>query len=164
LTDPRQKPYGIHDLVQLMRRLRDPESGCPWDLQQDFASIVPSTLEEVYEVVDAIERDDRNNLREELGDLLFQVVFYAQLASESGDFDFESVVDGIVSKLLRRHPHVFPNGTLQDCAASAPTLGDRELLEQWERIKQEEKRIALGTRVGGVLDGVPRALPALQRA
>ncbi|MCK9563691.1 MAG: hypothetical protein M0R02_13355, partial [Bacteroidales bacterium] len=104
--------HTIDDLLQLMARLRDPDSGCPWDIRQDFASLVPFTVEEVYEVVDTIERGDYGHLGEELGDLLFQVVFYARVAEEEGRFDFAAVVDGIVRKLLARHPHVFPDGTL----------------------------------------------------
>ena len=105
-------PYGIDDLIYLMQRLRDPEGGCPWDLEQSYKTIVPSTIEEAYEVADAIERDDLPALKEELGDYLFQAVFYCQLAAEEGHFDFASVVDGLVAKLVRRHPHVFPEGTL----------------------------------------------------
>ena len=104
--------YTLADLLQLMARLRDPDTGCPWDRAQDFRSIAPHTLEEVCEVIDAIERDDYPHLREELGDLLFQVVFYAQLGSERGLFDFAAIIDGLVAKLVARHPHVFPEGTL----------------------------------------------------
>jgi ATP diphosphatase len=104
--------YQLNDLLHLMARLRDPQHGCPWDLKQDYASIVPHTIEEAYEVADAIERGDFDHLPGELGDLLFQVVYYSQLAKEEGRFEFAEVVDGITRKLLRRHPHVFPDGDL----------------------------------------------------
>ena len=100
--------YTIDDLRYLMARLRNPETGCPWDLKQTYATVAKHTLEEVYEVIDAIERNDLEHLAGELGDLLFQIIFYSQLADEEDRFDFDVVVDGIVSKLVRRHPHVFP--------------------------------------------------------
>lgn len=157
--------YTIEDLVYLMRRLRDPERGCPWDLKQSFESIVPSTLEEVYEVVDAIERKDYDNLGEELGDLLFQVVFYSQMADESGLFDFEEVAHRIVAKLVRRHPHVFPTGQLRGDDVANRNIDDATLHAQWERIKQEEKRNAsMKAGLAGTLEGIPAAMPALQRA
>ena len=135
-----------------MDRLRDPESGCPWDLEQDFSTIAPYTIEEAYEVADAIARDDVEALRDELGDLLFQVVFYARMAKESGTFEFRDVVDGICDKLLRRHPHVF--GSKEERAA-----GMRE--GSWERIKAEERG---DNGDEGALAGVAKALPALKRA
>ena len=113
-----------------MRRLRDPDGGCPWDLEQDFSSIVPHTIEEAYEVADAIGREAWDELRDELGDLLFQVVFYVQLASEQGYFGIDEVVDGITDKLLRRHPHVFGDGE----ARSSGAVRDR-----WEEIKAAER-------------------------
>lgn len=155
--------YTIEDLVYLMQKLRDPDKGCPWDLKQSFETIVPSTLEEVYEVVDAIERQDYDNLGEELGDLLFQVVFYSQLASESALFDFNDVAHRIVEKLVRRHPHVFPTGELRGDDSADRNIDDATLHAQWERIKQEEKRHRQAAPPG-VLDGIPLALPALQRA
>jgi ATP diphosphatase len=157
--------YSMADLVYLMARLRDPKSGCPWDVKQTFVSIVPSTLEEVYEVVDAIENHDNDNLREELGDLLFQVVFYGQMASETQLFDFADITHGIVDKLLRRHPHVFPSGNLYDNDTSRRDIDESTLLEQWERIKQQEKqgKPTAGAE-SGVLDGIPVAMPALQRS
>ena len=154
--------YTLADLVYLMARLRDPQSGCPWDLKQNFHSIIPSTLEEVYEVVEAIERADKDNLREELGDLLFQVVFYSQLAREEHAFTVDDVIHGIVAKLVRRHPHVFPSGNLYDKESSARDLSDEAVVAQWERIKQTEKQVE--SKKMGLLDGIPRALPALQRA
>jgi len=139
-----------------MARLRDPERGCPWDLEQDFASIAPYTLEEAYEVDDAIRRGDRDALREELGDLLLQVVFHAQMAREEGSFDFAAVVDAICAKLVQRHPHVFGDAEIGTAAAQ---------LESWERLKQEERaaRAALEGSAPSALDGVPRAFPALLR-
>lgn len=157
--------YNINDLVYLMARLRDPNTGCPWDVKQTFASIVPSTLEEVYEVVDAIEKNDNDNLQEELGDLLFQVVFYGQMASEENLFDFADITHGIVAKLVRRHPHVFPSGDLYDNDSSRRDIDETTLLTQWERIKQEEKHNKqTATSMSGVLDSVPVAMPALQRS
>jgi len=100
--------YDVRDLLELMDRLRDPETGCPWDLKQDYRSIVPHTVEETYEVADAIERGDLEHLPDELGDLLFQVVFYARLGKEEERFDFDAVVDQVTRKLIRRHPHIFP--------------------------------------------------------
>ena len=104
--------YQLDDLLHLMARLRDPQHGCPWDLKQNYATIVPHTIEEAYEVADAIERGDFDHLPGELGDLLFQVVYYSQLAREEGRFEFAQVVDAITTKLIRRHPHVFPDGDL----------------------------------------------------
>ena len=142
----------IQNLLEIMDRLRDPDSGCPWDLEQDFSTIAPYTIEEAYEVADAIARDDVEALRDELGDLLFQVVFYARMAKESGTFEFGDVVDGICDKLLRRHPHVF--GSQEERAA-----GMRE--GSWERIKAEERG---DNGDEGALAGVAKALPALKRA
>jgi ATP diphosphatase len=151
--------YTLPDLLAVMARLRDPERGCPWDLQQRFATIAPHTLEECYELVDAIERDDRAQIREELGDVLFQVIFYAQLGREEGLFEFDDLVDGLVDKLLRRHPHVFPDGDLS--ATGSAAVGVEQVSSNWERIKQEERN---AKRQVGVLDDVPQALPALTRA
>lgn len=152
--------YSIDDLLYLMARLRDPQSGCPWDLKQDYASIAPSTLEEAYEVVDTIERGDLGHLREELGDLLFQVIFYSQLAREEQRFDFSGVVSGLVSKLVRRHPHVFPDGSLHSRASGQDRM-PTDVKQRWEAIKQQER-----TEKGaaGLLDDVPLNLPALSRA
>jgi MazG family protein len=142
----------IKNLLEIMDRLRDPQHGCPWDLEQDFSTIAPYTVEEAYEVADAIAREDMQALRDELGDLLFQVVFYARMAKESGAFEFADVVDGICDKMLRRHPHVF--GSREERAA-----GMRE--GSWERIKAEERG---DSKEDGVLAGVAKALPALKRA
>jgi len=143
----------IERLLGIMTRLRDPVSGCPWDLKQDFRSVAPHTLEEAYEVADAIERNDLPALRDELGDLLFQVAFHAQLASERGAFRFEDVVEAISDKLTRRHPHVFAGALVADAD---------EQSRIWERMKAAE-RVARG-HGDGALDGIPAALPALTRA
>jgi nucleoside triphosphate diphosphatase len=145
----------LRALLALIARLRDPQHGCPWDLQQTFASIAPFTIEEAYEVADAIERDDREHLRDELGDLLFQVVFHARMGEERGWFDFASVAGAIHDKLVRRHPHVF--------AGTQPTPAELERI--WEQQKAGER--AAGPRnaaTSAVLGEVPRALPALARA
>jgi len=159
------KQYTVEDLLFLMSQLRDPENGCPWDRKQTFNSIVPYTLEEVYEVVDAIEKEDYPHLKEELGDLLFQVIFYAQMGKEKSLFDFNDIVHKLVSKLVRRHPHVFPNGELQK-AGTTPPLSEAEIKGTWEKIKQQERdeKGLQEDHYDGLLDDIPRALPALQRA
>lgn len=138
-------------LLQIMARLRHPDGGCPWDLQQSFRTIAPYTIEEAYEVADAIERGDLDALREELGDLLFQVVFHSQMATEQGAFDFEEVAKAISDKLERRHPHVFG-------AARIGSAGEQTLA--WEAHKRQER----ARKGGGVLADIPLALPALTRA
>ncbi|WP_444931747.1 nucleoside triphosphate pyrophosphohydrolase [Microbulbifer sp. SSSA002] len=155
-----EQNYSVEDLLHLMAQLRNPDGGCPWDLKQDFASIVPSTIEEAYEVAEAIEQEDFEHLHEELGDLLFQVIFYAQLGREKGYFDFSRIVDTLVRKLVRRHPHVFPSGTLYG-SRSAGALDEAEVKRNWEAIKQAE-RTAKGD--SGTLAGVATGLPALTRA
>ena len=156
--------YKLDDLLQLMARLRHPEHGCPWDLKQSYASIVPYTLEEAYEVADAIERGDFDHLPGELGDLLFQVVYYSQLAAEEGRFGFAEVVDGITAKLIRRHPHVFPNGDLY-AAPDAQKLEEAAVKQRWEELKAEERAArAAAPEQLSLLDDVPQALPALSRA
>ena len=156
--------YQIDDLLHLMARLRDPQTGCPWDLKQTYASIVPYTLEEAYEVADAIERADFEHLPGELGDLLFQVVYYSQLAQEEGRFEFAAVVDGITRKLIRRHPHVFVDGDLYG-APDAPRLEEAAVKQRWEELKAEERaaKAAVPEQLS-LLDDVPQALPALSRA
>lgn len=156
--------YQLDDLLHLMARLRDPRHGCPWDLRQDYASIVPHTLEEAYEVADAIAKRDFPQLRDELGDLLFQVVYYSQLGREDGHFDFAQVVDGITRKLVRRHPHVFPDGDLHG-PLDLPRLDEATIKRRWEEIKAEERaEKAAAPEQLSLLDDVPAALPALSRA
>ncbi len=144
---------GMARLLDIMARLRAPEGGCPWDLEQDFASIAPYTLEEAYEVAEAIEQDDPQALCDELGDLLFQVVFHAQMAREKGWFDFTAVVESINDKMIRRHPHVFADASIEDA---------RQQTEAWEAQKARER--ADKSPHAGLLDGVSLALPALTRA
>lgn len=157
--------YNFDDLNYLMARLRHPDTGCPWDLKQTLKSVLPYTLEEVYEVVDAIEKNDMSNLSEELGDLLFQVVFYARIAEESQYFDLHNVVDGIVRKLIRRHPHVFPNGELTSQRGKDQWPTEIEIKESWQRIKAEEKALrGAKTIPDGLLDAVSAAQPALSHA
>ncbi|MBC3951800.1 MULTISPECIES: nucleoside triphosphate pyrophosphohydrolase [Pseudomonas] len=156
--------YTLQDLLHLMARLRDPKYGCPWDVQQNYASIVPHTLEEAYEVADAIERGDFDDLKGELGDLLFQVVYYSQLAREEGRFEFDGVIDGITRKLIRRHPHVFPTGDLY-APLETPRLNDEEVKQRWEEIKAQERAgKARAPEQLSLLDDVPAVLPALSRA
>lgn len=156
--------YSLDDLLHLMARLRDPRYGCPWDLKQNYASIVAHTLEEAYEVADAIERGDFDHLPGELGDLLFQVVYYSQLAREEGRFEFAAVVDGITRKLIRRHPHVFPTGDLY-APLDIPRLDEDQVKERWEQIKAEERaEKSDAPQQLSLLDDVPTALPALSRA
>lgn len=147
----------IQQLLRMMARLRDPDRGCPWDLEQDFKSIVPHTLEEAYEVAQTIESGDLKALCDELGDLLFQVIFYAQLAQERGAFDFDDVVAAISDKIVRRHPHVFGAAEMPDAATQR---------QAWEAIKAEERQAKQADRAmpPGALDGVALALPALPRA
>lgn len=144
----------IQTLLNIMARLRDPDGGCPWDLQQDFASIAPYTVEEAYEVADAIDRNDLDDLKDELGDLLLQVVFHAQMASEQGAFDFGDVVASISDKMVRRHPHIF---------ADARVAGAGDVSANWEQIKRAE-RAARGETDDSALAGISRGLPEWQRA
>jgi MazG family protein len=149
----------IAELLELMATLRTPGKGCPWDVEQTFRSVAPCTIEEAYEVAHAIDQNDMIELKEELGDLLFQVVFHAQMAAEAGLFDFHDVVDAVSQKMIRRHPHVFGD-------AAAKKAGD--VPGQWERIKAEEKA-AKAQRAGetapvGLLDDIPVTLPGLARA
>ena len=146
--------HPIEQLEQIMAKLRDPEGGCPWDLKQNFETIVPHTIEETYEVVDAIHNKDWPNLQEELGDLLFQVIFYSQLAKEQGLFEFADVVDGVNEKLTRRHPHVFSDVEFDD---------EEAINANWETEKAKEKAQA-GKTQESILDSIPNSLPALLRA
>ena len=143
----------LADLLAIMAALRTPNTGCPWDLAQTFATIAPYTIEEAYEVVDAIERQDMAALQDELGDLLLQVVYHARMAEEQGAFEFADVVDAIAQKMLRRHPHVF-GSEAERAAGAVPGF--------WERIKGSEK--TPGTQPAGILGEVPIGLPALTRA
>ncbi len=148
----------LADLLNIMARLRNPETGCPWDIEQNFKSIAPYTIEEAYEVAEAIARGDMASLKDELGDLLLQVVYHARMAEEDGLFDFADVADAISAKMVRRHPHVFGNAVVKD--AEAQTVS-------WEAIKaaeRAEKLSATPARVPSVLDDVPGALPAMKRA
>jgi len=152
----------LEALLALMRTLRDPQAGCPWDREQTFASIAPFTIEEAYEVADAIGRGDLARLRDELGDLLFQVVFHARMAEEAGHFDFAAVARAIHDKLVRRHPHIFqPTGPTDAGPMDAGPIDVAQLHVSWEAQKARE-RAAAG--VHGVLSDVPQALPALARA
>ncbi len=145
----------VQRLLDIMSRLRDPETGCPWDQRQTYSTIVPYTLEEAYEVADAIQRGDMGELRDELGDLLFQVVFYSQIAREEGHFDFQQVAEAICEKMLRRHPHVFSDAEYES---------DEALRHAWESTKARERKQRNDATVHSELDGVARALPALIRA
>lgn len=143
----------------LMARLREPVFGCPWDRKQSHQTILPFTLEEAYEVADAILKGDMQHLREELGDLMFQVVFYAQMAEEAGEFTWNEVLQGLEAKLVRRHPHVFPDGTLESRIAPGTTVSDEQIKGTWEKIKAREKG-----ELASVLDEVAVGLAPLQRS
>jgi nucleoside triphosphate diphosphatase len=147
--------HSLADLLAIMARLRDPERGCPWDVKQDFSTIAPYTVEEAYEVADAIDRRDWHDLRDELGDLLLQVVFHAQMAKEQGLFDFDDVAHTISDKMLRRHPHVFGDVTYADL---------EEQKRAWDEIKARERAAKDGTQDSSVLAGVSRGQPEWQRA
>lgn len=142
-------------LLNIVQQLRDPETGCPWDQKQNFSSIVPHTIEETYEVADAIFNGNMTDIKDELGDLLFQIVFYAQLAKEQGDFDFEAIAQTISDKLVRRHPHVFETNNLKS---------DAELNLQWEKIKQQERDLAGKEVDSSVLANIPEGLTPLLKA
>jgi ATP diphosphatase len=150
-SETKASPADIMPLANVMARLRDPETGCPWDIQQDFASIAPYTIEEAYEVADAIERNDMPALRDELGDLLLQVAFHSRMAEQAGHFTLQDVIDGVTEKMIRRHPHIFGNGIPREHGHA-----------QWEALKAAE-RAGLDPD-GSALAGVAQALPALLRA
>jgi ATP diphosphatase len=160
--------YSIADLIFLMQRLRDPEKGCPWDVKQTFESIVPHTLEEAYEVADAIEKGDRDDIKDELGDLLFQVIFYSRIAEEEGSFDFTDITHAITTKLLRRHPHVFPERDLHAYHPEGTHFTDDQIKGQWDAIKAEERALKQQTAnepaPESILDDIPTSMPALGRA
>ena len=151
------KKYTIQDLLDIMEKLRDPENGCPWDLEQNFKTIAPYTIEEAYEVDEAIRQDDMPALRDELGDLLFQTVFHAQMAQEAGHFSFVDVVQSVSEKMVRRHPHVFGDVAIEDADAQ---------IKSWEKIKAEEraKKAEKQGSKSSVLDGVSYGVPSLLRA
>lgn len=151
--------YDIEHLKRLMERLRDPDTGCPWDLKQTFESIAPYTLEECAELIDALEQQDYSHVKEELGDVLFQVIFYSQLGREQTLFDFDDVVSDITEKLIRRHPHVFLNGELEGVVPDRTSM--EAIKENWEATKAEERASRAQT---SVMDDIPSALPGLVRA
>ena len=152
------EPIHIEHLLGIVRRLRDPEQGCPWDVDQTFQSIVPHTLEEAYELADAIESKDFDQIREEAGDVLFQVLFYAQMADEKQHFNFADVVDGLSEKLIRRHPHVFSRNST---AQQETPIAVSDVSDSWEKIKRTERQ---RKQQSGILDDIPVSLPALTRA
>ncbi len=161
--------YQLDDLLRLMAQLRDPQHGCPWDQKQDLASIVPHTLDEVYEVIDTIERNDYPHLQDELGDLLFQVVFYAQICAEQQQFQFADIIDGLVAKLLRRHPHVYPDGSFASFGTEL-RISEAQIKRNWERIKAKERAAKDSNArtesqvTASVLDDLSSTMPALMRA
>lgn len=159
-----QPSRDIQTLLDIMIALRDPETGCPWDVEQDFSTIAPYTLEEAYEVIDAIERDDMDDLREELGDLLLQVVFHSRISEEKGGFNFGHVVEAVTTKMIRRHPHVFGD---EEARSAGMAKGSWNRIKQIEKDERLARRTALGletTEKKGFLDDVPTYLPALVSA
>ena len=142
----------MQQLLEIMKSLRDPENGCPWDVEQDFSSIAPYTIEEAYEVADAIARGDMADLKDELGDLLFQVVFHAQMAKEQGSFDFDDVHQAVCDKMLRRHPHVFDDLEIKDA---------KHQTQVWEVYKAEERKLK---NEHSLMDGIPAGMAELQRS
>ncbi|WP_339857996.1 nucleoside triphosphate pyrophosphohydrolase [Pseudohongiella acticola] len=162
--DKKDQATAVAQLVQLMAYLRDPEHGCAWDRKQTLSSLTRHTLEEVYEVIDAVEQGDSVKICDELGDLLFQVVFYARIAEESGSFDLGDVADAILRKLLHRHPHIFPDGSLTSFGQPTELSAD-DVERNWELIKNAEREnAARGSEPVSVLDDVASALPAIERA
>jgi len=160
-----EEANGIEKLLAVMAALRDPEGGCPWDKQQSYQTILPFTIEEVYEVAETIETQDYKSLKDELGDLLFQVVFYAQIATEEERFEFQDIVDGICEKLLRRHPHVFANAQYEDEQALNKAWEDQKQLERESRKSGSniEQKTSDSNKTSA-LDDIPKALPELKRA
>jgi ATP diphosphatase len=159
-----QPSRNIQTLLDIMIALRDPKTGCPWDVEQDFSTIAPYTLEEAYEVIDAIERDDMDDLREELGDLLLQVVFHSRISEEKGGFNFGHVVEAVTTKMIRRHPHVFGD---EEARSAGMAKGSWNRIKQIEKDERLARRTALGletTEKKGFLDDVPTYLPALVSA
>lgn len=175
MNDSSDHQYDLGDLVYLMQRLRDPDTGCPWDIKQTFDSIIPHTIEEAHEVAQAIGDKDWTHVEEELGDLLFQVIFYSQLGNEKKLFDISSVINVLVTKLVRRHPHVFPQGDLHAERAPNSCPSETEIKAQWQIIKAQEKALkeACGARSVVISEGlelveylkdIPASLPALSQA
>ena len=175
MSDSSDYRYDLSDLIYLMQRLRDPDTGCPWDIQQTFDSIIPHTIEEAHEVAQAIGEKDWPHVEEELGDLLFQVIFYSQLGAEKELFDVSSVINILVTKLIRRHPHVFPQGNLKDQRAPNSCPSEAEIKAQWQVIKAQEKalkatrsskplKVTDGLELVEYLQDIPRSLPALSQA
>lgn len=163
MTDSSSQADAVQRLVQLMASLRDPVHGCAWDRKQTMTSLTRHTLEEVYEVIDAIEQQDPQKIRDELGDLLFQVVFYARIAEEQGSFDLQDIANAIVKKLLHRHPHIFPDGTLESFGQPSELTAE-QVERNWELIKNAERQTASENGEASVMDDVANALPALERA
>lgn len=155
--EPPKDLTDIHALLEIMRALRNPDGGCPWDLEQDFDSIAPYTLEEAYEVAETIERKDFAGLKDELGDLLFQVVYHGQMAEEAGHFSFQDVVENVCQKMIRRHPHVFGDADIKTAESQTLAWEEVKALERGEKSDGDEMSSA-------TLDGLPLALPALVRA
>ncbi len=162
----------VQKLLDIMAKLRDPNGGCPWDVKQNFSSVAPYTIEEAYEVADAIDRNDMSDLKDELGDLLLQVVFHSRMAEEAGHFKFADVVDSICDKMIRRHLHVFDvqgcanatGGTMPGAAAGATLKDAEEQTRLWERQKKREREEKNGVKDDSVLSGISRGLPEWQRA
>ncbi|MGV6810277.1 MAG: nucleoside triphosphate pyrophosphohydrolase, partial [bacterium] len=160
MTDLTQKTqYSLDDLLAIMRRLRDPNTGCPWDLKQTYTSLLPMTLEEAYEVADAIDRQDWQDLQEELGDVLLHLVFYAQLAQEEQRFAFADVLTSICQKMIRRHPHIFARETLNNAVNDS-----EDVKQRWEAIKQQEREAKNKHQPDDFFSGITLALPALKHS
>lgn len=163
MTQTTRNPDAVKQLMTLMEHLRDPVHGCAWDRKQTLSSLTRHTLEEVYEVIDAIEQQEPEKICDELGDLLFQVVFYARIAEEQGMFDLQAVAESIVAKLLHRHPHVFPDGTLESFGQPS-SLSAEQVEKNWELIKNAEREARAQDDSVSVMDDVASSMPALARA
>ena len=163
MNNHQHQAQSVARLLELMADLRDPQHGCAWDKKQTLQSLKRHTLEEVYEVIDAIDEGDAEKIRDELGDLLFQVVFYARIAQEERLFTMADIADGIVGKLLHRHPHIFPDGTL-DSFGQPSELTAEQVEKNWELIKNAERQANAEHGSVSVMDDVPKAMPALERA
>jgi nucleoside triphosphate diphosphatase len=163
MTDAATEQDAITKLTRLMAHLRDPVRGCAWDRKQTFSSLTRHTLEEVYEVIDAIEQQNPGKIRDELGDLLFQVVFYARIAQEQGLFDLQDIAESIVAKLVHRHPHIFPDGSI-DSFGQPSALTAEQVERNWELIKNAEREAGAQGKPVSVLDDVATSMPAMDRA